>query len=295
MSMDQLLQQVVDISKLAGLAIMEVYADPANAVMTKADDSPLTQADLAADKVIKAGLVAFNMGWPVLSEESAQIPYEERKAWSRYWLVDPLDGTKEFVKRNGEFTVNIALIENGMPILGVVYAPVLDICYLAAKGVGAFIQRGPVPAVAIKVKAYSAGEPIKVVASRSHADERTTALLQKLGEYECISMGSSLKLCLVAEGAAHFYPRLGPTMEWDTAAAHAVVNEAGGVVCDTEGNVLQYNKSNLLNPEFLVMADSDKTSRVENVKASVALLPLNGAVVATATGTARHTPCGCES
>ena len=252
--MNSLLPKIISIARAAGEAIMEVYADPANAVMTKADDSPLTQADLAADKVIKDGLLGLNLGWPVLSEESAQIPFEERKAWSRYWLVDPLDGTKEFVKRNGEFTVNIALIENGVPILGVVYAPVLEICYSAARGVGAFIQRNTALAVAIKVKLHSTDEPIKVVASRSHADERTTALLQKLGVYECISMGSSLKLCLVAEGAAHFYPRLGPTMEWDTGAAHAVVNEAGGVVCDTEGNELHYNKRNLLNPEFFVYA-----------------------------------------
>ncbi len=266
--MNSLLLQIVTIARQAGLAIMEVYADPANVVMTKADDSPLTLADLAADRVIKAGLLALELGWPILSEESAHIAYADRKDWQRYWLVDPLDGTKEFVKRNGEFTVNIALIENGVPILGVVYAPVLDICYSAAGGVGAFIQRGSVPAVAIEVQTHTAGEPVKVVASRSHADERTTALLQKLDNHECISMGSSLKLCLVAEGAAHFYPRLGPTMEWDTAAAHAVVNEAGGVVCDTEGNVLRYNKSNLLNPEFLVMASKDKDMRVANVKAT---------------------------
>lgn len=252
--MNNLLPKIVSIARAAGEAIMAVYADPANAVMTKADESPLTQADLAADKVIKEKLLGLSLGWPVLSEESAQIAYAERKAWLRYWLVDPLDGTKEFVKRNGEFTVNIALIENGEPILGVVYAPVLDICYLGAKGVGAFIQRNAASAVAIKAQANAVGELVKVVASRSHADERTHALLKKLGEHQCINMGSSLKLCLVAEGVAHFYPRLGPTMEWDTAAAHAVVKVAGGVVRNQSGEELLYNKADMYNPEFFVYA-----------------------------------------
>jgi 3'(2'), 5'-bisphosphate nucleotidase len=254
----KLLTNVVAIARKAGHAILEVYADPANAVMTKSDNSPLTQADLAADRVISAGLNELALGWPLLSEESAQIVYEERKNWNRFWLIDPLDGTKEFVKRNGEFTVNIALIENGEPILGVVYAPVLDICYFAARGVGAFVQRGSDPVQSIKVKSAMPGEILKIVASRSHADERTAALLQKLGEHECISMGSSLKLCLVAEGAAHLYPRLGPTMEWDTAAAHAVVKYAGGQVCDWTGKELIYNKPDLHNPEFLVIDEQDR-------------------------------------
>lgn len=256
--MNDLLQKIVALSRQAGDAIMAIYADPTNAVMTKADNSPLTQADLAADKVIKAGLEKLQLGWPVLTEESAQIDFTERKDWHRFWLVDPLDGTKEFVKRNGEFTVNIALIENGVPILGVVYAPVLDVCYYAAKGVGAFVKRNAAAEQAIHTKSPADGEDIKVVASRSHADERTVALLQKLGSHECISMGSSLKFCLVAEGVAHFYPRLGPTMEWDTAAAHAVVNEAGGVVQNNAGAVLTYNKPDLHNPEFFVYAKSNE-------------------------------------
>ncbi|MCX7193008.1 MAG: 3'(2'),5'-bisphosphate nucleotidase CysQ [Proteobacteria bacterium] len=255
---EHILPKIVAIAVNAGQAIMEIYADPANAVMTKADNSPLTQADLAADRVISAGLADLVLGWPVLSEESAQIAYDERQGWQRFWLVDPLDGTKEFIKRNGEFTVNIALIENGEPILGVVYAPVLDVCYFAARGVGAFVRRGAEEAQAISVKTHAPGEPVKVVASRSHADERTAALLQKLGEYQCISMGSSLKLCLVAEGAAHIYPRLGPTMEWDTAAAHAVVNCAGGLVCNKHGDELRYNKPDLHNPEFFVFSTDDE-------------------------------------
>jgi len=255
--LENLLPKIVAIALDAGQAIMEIYADPANAVITKSDNSPLTQADLAADRVISAGLNALALGWPLLSEESAQIAYDERRNWQRFWLIDPLDGTKEFIKRNGEFTVNIALIEKGEPVLGVVYAPVLDVCYFAARGAGAFIRRGAEEAHAIRVKEPMPGEPVKVVASRSHADERTTALLQKLGDYQCISMGSSLKLCLVAEGAAHFYPRLGPTMEWDTAAAHAVVKYAGGRVCDSAGNELRYNKPDLHNSEFFVLSASD--------------------------------------
>ncbi|MDP1593548.1 MAG: 3'(2'),5'-bisphosphate nucleotidase CysQ [Gallionella sp.] len=252
--MDKLLPKIVAIALDAGQAIMEIYADPANAVMTKSDNSPLTQADLAADRVISAGLKALALDWPILSEESAQIAYENRSDWQRFWLVDPLDGTKEFIKRNGEFTVNIALIENGEPVLGVVYAPVLDVCYFAARGVGAFVRRGVAEAQAIRVKEHVPGEPVKIVASRSHADERTAALLRKLGDYQCISMGSSLKLCLIAEGEAHFYPRLGPTMEWDTAAAHAVVKYAGGRVCNLNGIELCYNKMDLHNPEFLVLS-----------------------------------------
>jgi 3'(2'), 5'-bisphosphate nucleotidase len=255
---DAILPKVVALAEQAGQAIMEIYADPAGAVTTKADNSPLTQADLVSDRVISAGLAALSSGWPVLSEESAQIAYAERKNWQRFWLVDPLDGTREFIRRNGEFTVNIALIENGVPVLGVVYAPVLDVCYFAAQGVGAFVRRGLAEAQAIGVKIHLPGEPVKVVASRSHSDARTETLLKKLGDYQCISMGSSLKLCLVAEGLAHLYPRLGPTMEWDTAAAHAVVTLAGGRVCDLDGNELHYNKPDLHNPEFLVLAAEDE-------------------------------------
>ncbi|HQS58964.1 MAG: 3'(2'),5'-bisphosphate nucleotidase [Gallionellales bacterium 35-53-114] len=255
--MTLLLQQIVQLARSAGAAIMEIYRSEDFGETSKADNSPLTLADLAAHKIIVAGLGKLESAYPILSEEDANIPYSERRKWSSFWLVDPLDGTKEFLKRNGEFTVNIALVENGVPVLGVVYAPVLDVCYFAARGSGAFIQRDGKPVQSIKTKIHAAGQPIKVVASRSHSDERTTALLKRLGEHECISMGSSLKLCLVAEGAAHFYPRLGPTMEWDTAAAHAVVNEAGGMVCNVAEQALRYNKEDLHNPEFLVL---DKTN-----------------------------------
>jgi 3'(2'), 5'-bisphosphate nucleotidase len=254
---EQYMQHLVDIAHQAGTAIMEVYNSGDTGETSKADNSPLTLADLAAHRTIVEALSILTPEIPILSEEAANIPYSERAKWKRYWLVDPLDGTKEFIKRNGEFTVNIALIENGKPMMGVVYAPVLDVCYSGALGAGAFVQSGDVPPQPITVKPHTAGEPIKVVASRSHSDARTEALLQKLGDHQCISMGSSLKLCLVAEGAAHFYPRLGPTMEWDTAAAHAVVSAAGGIVCNMQGEELRYNKEDLHNPEFLVIPAED--------------------------------------
>lgn len=254
----QLLPQVIGIAKEAGDAIMKIYRQPCNEVALKSDNSPLTEADLASDRLITNGLARIAQDWPILSEESEHSPFESRSSWTRFWLVDPLDGTKEFIKRNGEFTVNIALIENGRPILGVVYAPALDVCFFAADGTGAYVERNAIPAQRISVKERDEQEIIKVVASRSHSGARTEALLNRLGRHECISMGSSLKLCLVAEGIAHFYPRLGPTMEWDTAAAHAIVNEAGGIVCQWSGVELNYNKADLHNPEFFVLAGNDR-------------------------------------
>ncbi len=248
-----MLPAVVAIARRAGDAIMKIYESGEIGTTSKADQSPLTLADLASHNAIVEGLQECAPEIPVLSEEAADIQYAERSQWPVYWLVDPLDGTKEFIKRNGEFTVNIALIEDGKPVLGVVYAPVLQTCYYAAQGVGAYMQRNGDTARAIKVESRIQGKPIKVVASRSHSDERTTALLERIGDHETISMGSSLKFCLVAEGKANCYPRLGPTMEWDTAAAHAVVNEAGGCVCESNGHELRYNKPDLHNPEFYVI------------------------------------------
>jgi 3'(2'), 5'-bisphosphate nucleotidase len=258
---EELLPGIVALAHQAGEAIMAVYRSGDAGATSKADDSPLTLADLASHRAIVAGLKELTPDLPVLSEEAADIPYAERKLWTRYWLVDPLDGTKEFIKRNGEFTVNIALVENGEPVIGVVCAPVLEVCYSAARGAGAFVQRGNSAARPIRVKPHQAGQTIKVVASRSHSDARTAALLERIGDHEAISMGSSLKFCLVAEGEAHVYPRLGPTMEWDTAAAHAVVNEAGGTVCDSAGHELRYNKADLHNPEFFVLPAKDEALR----------------------------------
>lgn len=252
---------------------MVIYRSDNVGQTSKADDSPLTLADLASHRVIVEGLAKLTADIPILSEESVELGYDERSNWQRFWLIDPLDGTKEFIKRNGEFTVNIALIEDGKPVMGVVYAPVLDVCYFAEQGAGAFVQRGTSVAQSIHVTPSRTGEAIKVVASRSHSDARTTALLEKLGAHACISMGSSLKLCLVAEGEAHFYPRLGPTMEWDTAAAHAVVTEAGGTVCDASGMTLRYNKPDMHNPEFFVCDVGDERL--------LSLLKNNGTVSAT--------------
>ncbi|MGJ0484863.1 MAG: 3'(2'),5'-bisphosphate nucleotidase CysQ [Methylomicrobium sp.] len=264
--LEQFLPQVIAIAKAAGQGIMTIYHQPAGKIELKVDQSPLTEADLLSNQIIVSELARLTPNIPVLSEESAVIPYEQRAAWRLFWLVDPLDGTKEFIKHNDEFTVNIALIRDGKPILGVVLAPALNLCYAGAEGQGAFVERGQQPAERIHVQPRSKQDKLKIVASRSHRDSRTHALLEHLQPDECISMGSSLKFCLVAEGRAHFYPRLGPTMEWDTAAAHAVVNAAGGKVCDVSGEPLHYNKADLHNPEFFVLDASNHAllSTVQN-------------------------------
>lgn len=241
------------IAREAGHAILRLYAQDFD-VTRKDDDSPLTQADLAAHELIKTGLSRLTPDLPLLSEEGAERPYAERAGWSRYWLVDPLDGTKEFIRKNGEFTVNIALVEQGEPVLGVVYAPVLDQLYAGARGLGAWREdrNGRQP---LKTRAWP--ERPAVVASRSHRDARTDALLERLPAHTLTSVGSSLKFCLVAAGEADLYPRLGPTSEWDTAAAQAVVEAAGGAVLEWPAlTPLRYNaKDSLLNPEFLVVGD----------------------------------------
>ena len=253
-SLAELLEGVEEISRRAGQEILEIYEQADGEVTYKDDKSPLTAADLASHKVLAAGLAKLAPEIPVLSEEGASMAYRERRGWTRFWLVDPLDGTKEFVKRNGEFTTNVALIEDGVPILGVVHCPTLERTYLAARGVGASRRDGDGEARPIRA-AGSGGEELVIVASRSHAGPELAAFLAALPAHRLTSMGSSLKLCLVAEGAADFYPRLAPTMEWDTGAAHAVVLEAGGRVINTEGEALAYNKENLLNPHFLVAGE----------------------------------------
>lgn len=253
-----LLPQVIALAKQAGDAIMQVYNTDFS-VIEKADHSPLTQADMAAHHCIEQGLLTIAPHIPVLSEESATISYAERKSWQTYWLVDPLDGTKEFVKRNDEFTVNIALIQGHRAVLGVVYAPVLDVTYYAANTLGAYKQSQSNPAQAIKSRAINPNN-ICIAGSRSHACAESQRFIQnvsqRLSEPQLISMGSSLKTCLVAEGTADVYPRLGPTSEWDTAAAHCVLSEAGGTVIELSGKELHYNtKESLLNPSFLAIAD----------------------------------------
>ncbi len=245
---------LVEIAQAAGRAILTIYEQDF-AVQHKADQSPLTAADLAAHEQIVTALTDLTPDVPVLSEESAAVPYTQRKTWSRYWLIDPLDGTKEFIRRNGEFTVNIALIEQGRPVLGVVYVPVSGVSYVGEVGVGAWKQLATGEQTRLCVS-HPCQQPVRVVASRSHVSAALQQILDQLGEHQLISMGSSLKLCLVAEGAADLYPRLGPTSEWDTAAAQAVVEAAGGQVTDLTGQPLRYNqKDSLLNPHFLVFAD----------------------------------------
>jgi 3'(2'), 5'-bisphosphate nucleotidase len=252
-----LLPGVLKLVDAARAAILEVYAAGAT-VELKADDSPITQADRASHRILVEGLPALATGIPVLSEESeAAHAYAMRGSWDTLWLVDPLDGTKEFISRNGEFTVNVALIRNGRPVLGVVAAPAMGTTYYAADGAGAFRSVGGAPATRIHVR--SAGETVVVVGSRSHRGDSLDGLLAKLGKYELRPMGSALKICLVADGTADFYPRLGPTSEWDTAAAQAVLEIAGGAVTTTDGVPLRYNqRETILNPHFLAFGDRSR-------------------------------------
>lgn len=268
-------------------AIMRIYEDGNWDVVEKADKSPLTRADREAHDVIVEVLEGETPEVPILSEEGAHLPFETRTGWNRLWVVDPLDGTKEFLSRNGEFTVNIALVEDGAPVLGVVAVPALDTWYVAATGGGAYRASreeldaavatadllGALAAGAVRLEAGGAaggtpGDAARVVASRSHLNAETEAFIEKLrgrhGEVELVQAGSAVKLCRVAEGAADYYPRLAPTMEWDTAAGDAVVREAGGRVLQAEadgtsdGAPLVYNKEDLHNPYFVAVAKGIK-------------------------------------
>ena len=253
----------IDLDKIAGAArtageeILDVYSRDFE-VETKADDSPLTEADQRANAVIMDALRTHYPEVAVISEENKEIPYDERSGWSEFWLVDPLDGTKEFIKKNGEFTVNIALVREGAPVAGIVYRPVDGTLYSAEHGSGAFkTAAGRSPEKIFNPKHYSTEQEVTVVASRSHLTPEVEAFVEELRAQgkavEFLSAGSSLKLCLVAEGAATVYPRFGPTMEWDTGAAHAIVLEAGKKVLDQgTGEALRYNKESLLNPWFIV-------------------------------------------
>jgi len=255
------LEAVCGIARDAGAAIMQVYGGADFDVRMKSDDSPLTAADLAAHEVIVAGLTQL-ADLPVLSEESESIDWEIRRSWPRYWLVDPLDGTKEFVGRNGEFTVNIALIDGGVPVMGIVYVPVTGVLYAgtqSAEGKSAWIEDAS-GRRAIGTRPASDAQ-LTMVGSRRHGNDALEALVDRLrgefGSVEMTSMGSSLKICLVAAGEADLYPRLAPTCEWDTAAAQGVLEAAGGQVVDADFQVLRYNaKADLLNPHFYVVGDT---------------------------------------
>ncbi|MBT8048036.1 MAG: 3'(2'),5'-bisphosphate nucleotidase CysQ [Xanthomonadales bacterium] len=250
-------EAIAEIAVEAGKAIIEIYKQDFE-VTQKDDESPLTQADLASNRIICDALAHLTPDTPILSEESSDIDWDARADWTQYWLVDPLDGTKEFIDRNGEFTVNIALIRYHSPILGVVHVPVTGTTYtgLVGKWASRHDKGGAMEHIRIR---KPCADPVVVVGSRSHANPKLQEFLDRIGDHELVSMGSSLKFCLLAEGKADFYPRLGPTSEWDTAAAHAVVLAAGGKIITLDGKPLRYNlKKSLLNPEFLVIADSSR-------------------------------------
>ncbi len=257
MNYTDFIEPIATLAHEAGEAILEVYATDFD-VQSKADESPLTQADLASQRRIIAKLQELTPDIPIISEESGLPPFDERRKWQRYWLIDPLDGTREFVNRNGEFTVNIALIEAGRPVFGVVHVPVQQKTYIGCEGHGTELRdRGGSP---LKVRvADTSCKPVRVVGSRSHRGASLDAFLAELGDHDLVPMGSSLKFCVVAEGTADVYPRLGPTSEWDTAAAQAVVEQAGGAVLQLDGKPLSYNqKSDILNPWFVVLGPMDR-------------------------------------
>ncbi|HNP36362.1 MAG TPA: 3'(2'),5'-bisphosphate nucleotidase CysQ [Woeseiaceae bacterium] len=253
----EMIEPLAKLAAAAGHRILEVYATDFD-VQSKDDKSPLTQADLAAHNTIVDGLAQLAPDIPIISEEGGLPPFAERGSWSRYWLIDPLDGTREFVNRNGEFTVNIALIVNGVPVIGVVRVPVRATTYIGCEGFGSERREDGANAKKIKV-AQASRNPPRIVGSRSHRGASLDALLDNIGEFDLVPMGSSLKFCVVAEGGADMYPRLGPTSEWDTAAAQAVVEQAGGKVVTTNGKALAYNqKDDILNPWFVVIGAPDR-------------------------------------
>lgn len=258
MDVYQLLSVAKQAAVEAGKEILDVYESDDFGIELKSDQSPLTRADQAAHNVIARHLTAT--GLPLLSEEGSQTPYSERKEWVYYWLVDPLDGTKEFIKRNGEFTVNIALIHKGVPVAGVIYAPCLDLLYVGSKETGVYKVKAGVETKLVRADASNSLDcllqrpEVTVVASKNHMNAETEAFIDRFKQIHLQSMGSSLKLMLLAEGRADIYPRLGPTMEWDTAAGHAILNALDRCVYQTSmTEELTYNKPDLLNPSFVAL------------------------------------------
>lgn len=254
--LQRLAPEVLTLARLAGQAVMRVF-EPYSAGLIaarlddKADESPLTVADLESHNAIVKGLNALVPDLPIVSEEDVSSEFC-RTSCDTYWLIDPLDGTKEFLAKSDEFTINIALIERGVSVWGVVYAPALDLLYWGGKGLGSFCQNGN---VVDRLQVQEPQPKCRVVSSKSHFNEATREFLDKLGDIELVQAGSSLKFCRVAEGAADIYPRLGPTCEWDTAAAQAVLEGAGGHVVDLKGCALRYGKPDILNPYFVALSD----------------------------------------
>ncbi|MDQ8039893.1 MAG: 3'(2'),5'-bisphosphate nucleotidase CysQ [Rickettsiella sp.] len=255
--MNSLLQNVVFLTKQAGKKILSYYNSDFK-VTYKADNSPVTAADIAAHELICQALKQIAPEIPILSEELKAVCFTERQRWQRYWLIDPLDGTKEFLEKNGEFTINIALIENNLPILGVVYAPIFDFCYFAEEGRGAFKQVAQQIPQALDSLSWKANSPITIAISRRHGITSLQNLFKQFSALNLIRCGSALKFCWIAEGFADLYPRLSPTCEWDTAAGQCILKEAGGTIIDPKGQILRYNTSpSLLNTSFLAAGDKN--------------------------------------
>ncbi len=253
-----LLTPALEIAIAAGRRILEIY-EAGFHVKQKDDHTPLTEADLAAHSIIHEGLSTLTPDLPVLTEESTAIPFSERSQWKRYWLVDPLDGTREFINRSGEFSVNIALIEDHEPVLGIIYGPTLGVYYYACRGQGAYKREATSDPQRIHVRSWQGGTATVVCSSATHRGKYLQRLIDSIGDVEVITLGSALKSCLVAEGKADLYARLGPTSEWDTAAAQCIVEEAGGQITTTKLVPLRYNtKESLLNPHFLVFGNTDR-------------------------------------
>jgi len=248
MHYSSLLPDVIKIADEASEKVLHIYQSDFK-VHFKEDETPITAADLAANEIITQGLRRITRDIPIISEEGSETPWEERKHWRRFWLVDPIDGTKDFTQRTGEFTINIAMIEDGEPVMGVVIAPALKEAYWGVKGEGAYKRDRTGKARHIRVA--EPRDSLRVVASKNHLNEDTRAFIAKLGPHETVQAGSSLKFCRIAEGHADIYPRLGPTSEWDTAAAHAVLLAAGGKVQTLQGEPLKYGKEDVLNPWFI--------------------------------------------
>ncbi|MGX1201857.1 3'(2'),5'-bisphosphate nucleotidase CysQ [Marinobacter sp. MBR-105] len=248
MHYSSILPDVIKIADEASEKVLHIYQSDFK-VNYKEDHSPITAADIASHDMIVKGLRQISRDIPILSEEGAEIPWEERKKWRRFWLIDPIDGTKDFTQRTGEFTVNIAMIEDGEPVMGVVTAPALKEAFWGIRGEGAHMRdrTGRVH----RIRVAEPKETLRVVASKNHLNEETRAFIDTLGAHETVQAGSSLKFCRIAEGHADMYPRMGPTSEWDTAAAHAVLVAAGGKVQTPEGQPLVYGKENILNPNFI--------------------------------------------
>ncbi len=253
---EKYIKEIILSSREAGLAIMEIYNQDDLGIQSKSDESPLTKADLAANKILCDTLRRISPEIPIISEENETISYMDRAGWEYCWVVDPLDGTKEFIKRNGEFTTNVALVKGDAAVAGVIFAPALDEMYWGIYGNGAFSEiNGEVEKM--QVSTYSKSDKnLKLVCSRSHLNEATQAIVNEYNNPELVASGSSLKFMKIAKGDAHVYPRMAPTMEWDTCAAQAILEEAGGSVLQADsGEAVVYNKENLLNPSFIALAN----------------------------------------